>query len=430
MSEIRKNFNKDGKLISYKVVVVLGRDDNGKKIHRTMTIKRPEGLTPKREEKEVARIADEWERNQREIYVSNEARIKAEIGDEKKKLKVSEFIDEHWLKQCVHDGKHTPYTVAFYENMAGIIKVYFNSRKPKLKIVEVGVQDVLDFLHYMRNEAAKKNGEPYGDTTIQRAFSTLRNILGYAEYTDYLADNPCRKIKHSDRPRQTETEIDFLDEKQAVDFLECLDSEKEKMYWKSHGGSYLKWRALLYMMIVTGLRRGELVGLQWRDVDKKNLLLSVRRNVTIDSTAESKMHIGEVKGKHIRKVPLSKSVIEMLMKLKDEAKDHFGSLSESDYVFCRTDNPSLPIYPTTPTSMVKRYVKRHNLPNVSPHDLRHTAATLAIQSGANVKEVQKLLGHRNPATTLKFYAGISEKAARETVEGIEELLEKNKDTRK
>lgn len=430
MALIRSYYGKDGKLLSYKIVVTLGRDENGKKIYRSTTIKRPEGLTPKREEKEVARIADEWEREQREIYESNEARIRAEIRDEKKKLKVVGFIDNRWIEKHVKDGKHTPDTVGFYLNTANIVKEFFATEKPNLKIADVTVPDVLDFLYYMRNVAKKKDGEPYGDTTIQHCFSTLRNICEYAVYTEFLQENPCKKIKQSDRPRRTEREIDFLEEDDAIKFMECLESEKEAEYWENNGGSWLKWRTLVNMMIVTGLRRGELVGLQWRDIDKKNLIITVRRNVTLDKAAENKLHIGETKGKSIRKVPISKHTFAMLEELKKEYVEVFGSVGQSSYIFCRATDVNLPMYPTEPTRMMKKYITRHNLPNVSPHDLRHTAASLAIQSGANVKEVQKLLGHKDPSTTLKFYAGISEKTSRETVEGIEGLLRIKEKTEK
>ena len=67
-------------------------------------------------------------------------------------------------------------------------------------------------------------------------------------------------------------------------------------------------------------------------------------------------------------------------------------------------------------------MQRHGLPNVSPHDLRHTAATLALESGADLKQIQQLLGHRDASTTLQFYAGVTEERQRQTVEGIENLL--------
>ena len=67
-------------------------------------------------------------------------------------------------------------------------------------------------------------------------------------------------------------------------------------------------------------------------------------------------------------------------------------------------------------------MKRHGLPDASPHDLRHSAATLALESGADLKQVQELLGHKDASTTLSFYAGVTEAAKRRTVEGIEGLL--------
>ena len=69
-----------------------------------------------------------------------------------------------------------------------------------------------------------------------------------------------------------------------------------------------------------------------------------------------------------------------------------------------------------------QFVKRHHLPNMSPHDLRHTAATLALESGANLKDVQQLLGHADPSTTMAFYTGVTEEAQRRTVEGIESMI--------
>ena len=68
---------------------------------------------------------------------------------------------------------------------------------------------------------------------------------------------------------------------------------------------------------------------------------------------------------------------------------------------------------------MRKFIKRHKLPDMSPHDLRHTAASLAIENGASIKEIQVLLGHKDPSITLKFYAALSERAQQKTVEGIE-----------
>ena len=75
---------------------------------------------------------------------------------------------------------------------------------------------------------------------------------------------------------------------------------------------------------------------------------------------------------------------------------------------------------------MKRFVEKHNLPDVSPHDLRHSAAALALEAGTNLKAIQELLGHADPETTMKYYAGITEEAKRRSIEGTEDILFKKK----
>ena len=430
MAYIREKRDKNGNVIGYKFSVFLGRDNDGKKIMVYSSIPRPEGFTPTKEKNEVKRLAMEWEKEQKDLYERDKNKSEEEKRSTKDKITVENYIDNHWIKKHVQDGNHTPDTVAFYKFMGADIKKYFSGKR----LVDIDVEAVLDYLSYLRNEAKTKDGKPYSATTVQHHFSTLRNILEYAVYTDYIKEDPCQKLKRNDRPRREEHEIDFLEEEDAINFMVCLDSDEEKAYWEKIHGSHLKWKALINILIVTGLRRGEVVGLQWGDLDKKNMLLKIRRNVTVDTSnknekdREKKIHVGEVKGKRTRKVPISKNILSLLESLKEEQKEKMGAeVLPNAYIFCRVDNAYIPMYPTEPTRLVSKFIRRHKLPNVSPHDLRHTAASLAIQSGANVKEIQKLLGHRDAATTLKFYAGISEKAERQTIDGIESILTPKKE---
>ena len=429
MATIKANKNKNGEVVGYRFRACIGRDEHFKQVWRSCTIPRPEGLTPKKEEKEVKRLADDWEKEQRDEYEKNKSKEAEEHRKEKNKITVPEFIERTWLTKHVNNGDHTPATVAFYMEMGENIKAYFLDRKPKTKLHDVNKEDVLDYLAYLRKEAKTRRGTPYSKTTIQHHFSTLRNIFEYAVYLDYVAENPCKKIKQSDKPKRGDHEIDFLDEEESIRFLACLDSEKELEYWKTNNGSALYWKALVNTFILTGLRRGELVGLQWRDIDKKNMLIHVRRNVTLEvpdkteKDPEKKIHIGESKGKTIRESPITKYLLDLLLAHKAEQEKRFGGvLLPGAFVFCRSDNPYLPIYPTEPTRLMGKYVKRHNLPNMSPHDLRHTAGYLAKAGGADMKDIQALLGHKDPAMTQKFYVGITEKAQRKTIAGIEKIL--------
>lgn len=434
MARVQANYSKkDGKLLNYKFIALLGRDENGKQIQITKRVE-PEGITPAKEKKAMQRKADKWEATERKEYEKKKDQLLQERKSDKNKITLSDFINKYWIEKHVKDGKHTPDTVAFYISMASDIKNYLKDNKPSLKLSAVDKADVLDYLSYLRNEAKTKKGTPYGATTIQHHFSTLRNVLEYAVYIEYISEDPCKKIKPEDRPRREQKEIDFMDSDEALHFLSCLDSEEEKDYWEKNHGSHLFWKCLCNSLILTGLRRGELVGLQWGNIDEKNLVANITRNVTIDTTnkteddPEKKIHIGETKGKKGRTVPISKYLLDLLLAFKSEQEEKYkGLLLPNAYVFCRTDNPYLPLYPTEPTRMMKKFIKRHDLRDVSPHDLRHSSASLAIESGASVKEIQALLGHKDPAVTLKFYAGITEKKRKDTVDGIENLLRPKKE---
>ena len=435
MATIEERRDKDGKLIGYRFRVCVGRDEHKKQVWRTTSIDRPIGLTPKKEEKEVQRIADAWEQEQRADYEKNKNKIKELNPSVKSKITLNEFIDKIWIEKHVKNGEHTPDTIAFYQSMAKDIKAYFQNECPDIKLCNVDKENVLDYLTYMRTLARTKNDKPYGATTIQHHFSTLRNILGYAVYIDYIKEDPCRKLKPNDRPKREDRDVEFLSGDDAVQFITCLESEEEQEYWKNNAkSSYLFWKCLVNALMLTGLRRGELVGLQWRDLDEKNAVLNVRRNVTIDTSNKGekdptkKIHVGETKGKRVRKVPISSYLLSLLQEFKKEQNIKFkNQLKSMDYIFCRSDNKEIPIYPTEPTRLLKKFIERHHLPDMSPHDLRHTAATLAIESGANIKQVQKLLGHKDAATTLKFYTGITDKAQKQTVDGIENILRPKKE---
>ena len=401
MATILEKKNKAGAVTSYKFMTCLGRDEQYRQIWRTKTVKRPEGLTPARERKEIERQANEWERAQREDYQRNRR------ADDRERITFADFIGQHWMPDHVLDGTHTPSTISFYQHMIDDVIDYFGK---KVRLNQIDAETVKRYIGFLRKEAKSKKGEPYSASTIQHHYKTLVNVLDYARRMHYIDANPCADLSPKEKPRKAEKKIDFLDSTQAREYLRCLEAEP------------LFWRAFQNILITTGLRRGEAVGLQWGDISADKLTLTISRNVTIDKDAAEKYHIGQTKGKEARTVPLSRRVYTLLMKLKAEQTENYGVLMPRAFIFCRADDPYKPLYPTEPTRWQRKFVKRHGLENVSPHDLRHTAATLALEGGADLKQVQELLGHKDPTTTMQFYAGVSEKQQRATVEGIEKMI--------
>lgn len=167
---------------------------------------------------------------------------------------------------------------------------------------------------------------------------------------------------------------------------------------------------LYYLDLATGLRRGELLGLKWEDVDLAHGVIHVRRQVyRID---------GEVKEVPLktknayRNISISKDAVKMLQEMEKHRI--------SEYVF---PSPSGgPISPDSVLNMLHRVLKRAGLPAVRFHDLRHTFATLALQNGVDIKTVSGMLGHFSTGFTLDTYAHVTTAAQKEAANTMGSLL--------
>jgi integrase len=200
-----------------------------------------------------------------------------------------------------------------------------------------------------------------------------------------ISNNPLEKVK---TPRITRKKVDALDESQCIEFIAELQSEPIEM------------RCIVLLLLFAGIRRGELVGLKWGDIDFIRKTICVQRNVTY--TKGSGIIIGTPKtSESTRVIPLP-SIVEEALKEYIEQLDY--EVSTDCFLFPRIGEPTSPRDPNAITKRMKRFVLRHNLPDVSPHDLRHTCASLLLVSGADIKSVQEILGHSDAATTLNYYA--------------------------
>jgi integrase len=105
-----------------------------------------------------------------------------------------------------------------------------------------------------------------------------------------------------------------------------------------------------------------------------------------------------------RVVPIMVSTLSLLRRLKHQRQsENPTAILEDSFIFPSEASIFSPRNPDAVTRRVKRFMKQHNLPDLSPHDLRHSCATLLLSSGADIKSVQEILGHANASTTLNFY---------------------------
>ena len=222
--------------------------------------------------------------------------------------------------------------------------------------------------------------------------------------------NPVRFISSVKAERK---EVDFLSEEEAKQFLLCLNAD-----------ATLYWKTAMNLLIRCGLRRGELVGLKWEDVNYNDSTLNVCRDVINNAETGRKNLVKETKSAHSDRVlPLDPVMIKLLKTWRTKQADDYGTmLMPSAFIFGSEIDPYNPVRPDSVTQWLDRFNKRHGLRNVSPHDLRHTCGTLLLANGASVKEAQTILGHADASTTLKFYVGVNDDALKNASDRLSQAL--------
>ena len=159
------------------------------------------------------------------------------------------------------------------------------------------------------------------------------------------------------------------------------------------------------------MRRGELLGLKWTDVDLDNGVLKIQRAI---SRQNGKVVEAPLKTKNAyRTLPLSADAIDVLMQQRRKT-------GNSEWVFPSPTGG--PISPDSVLHMLQRVLKRAGLPRIRFHDLRHTFATMALQNGVDIKTVSGMLGHFSAGFTLDTYAHVTTSAKREAAKTMGNIL--------
>ena len=170
---------------------------------------------------------------------------------------------------------------------------------------------------------------------------------------------------------------------------------------------------MYYIELATGLRRGELLGLKWSDIDWKNGIIKVRRQV---ARVDGQIVEAPLKTKNsYRAVTISPQAIEVLKQQKAKTKE-----LKEPYIFPSPNGG--PISPDSVNNMLKRVLERAGIPKVRFHDLRHTFATIALQNGVDIKTVSGMLGHFSAGFTLDTYAHVTTSAQKEAAQTMANVL--------
>ena len=161
-------------------------------------------------------------------------------------------------------------------------------------------------------------------------------------------------------------------------------------------------------LLLLGLRRGEAAGLQWQDIDYDSNTIHIERNV-IYTSASGLVVTTPKTANSVRTVPIPFSLAALLREWqKEQVRPNGSALIPTAFAFAVPERPFDPPMPDTFTKWLSRFTKERNLPNISPHDLRHSCASLLLMSGASVKDTQDFMGHADAETTLKYYVATTD----------------------
>lgn len=354
---------------SYRLVVETGYSADGKRIKRSKTIK-ASGI--REAERELAKFQVEVEAGE---YIAPE------------KMNFSKFLEE-WTSK--YGEKHLdPNTLKTYSHMLQnhITPVFGGKRLDEIKPIHI-----VSFLKSLEQDGTRKDGKSGGlsSTSIRFVHRVLKDIMERAVEWRIIKLNPVSAIK---RPKLSKTNVDVYDEQEVSMLLEALQKEP------------LHWRLLITLAITTGLRRGELLGLEWKHVNFETGAINVEQALSYTN------------GQHIFKTPKTKSSVRkvslpeaLLEDLKcyyaDSllAKEQLGDewKGGSHFLVFSSWNGN-PFYHTVPGTWFRRFLKRTNLKRIRFHDLRHTSATLLINLGVHAKTIAGRLGHADIRTTMNVY---------------------------
>ena len=245
----------------------------------------------------------------------------------------------------------------------------------------------------MERAEAKQQPKGLSAKTVRNINQVISSAMDFAVAQKIISENPCKAVA---LPKVELKEMQTIPAEQLQAFLQ--EAKATGVY------------EMYYIELATGLRRGELLGLKWTDIDWKNGIIKVRRQV---ARMDSQIVEAPLKTKNsYRAVTISQQAIEVLKQQKEKTNDQ--------YVFPSPNGG--PISPDSVNNMLKRVLARAGIPKVRFHDLRHTFATIALQNGVDIKTVSGILGHFSAGFTLDTYAHVTTAAQKEAADTMGKVL--------
>ena len=362
---------------SYRLSCIAGYDLQGKPIKKTKTIHG----TIKDAKIELANFVADVQKG---LYV------------EGKSLKFEDFV-EIW-KRDYGSKELAPSTYNRYLGMLNSRIIPYFSHFHVDKIKPTDIMQFYDLLSRdtqiirKKNNNGKKTGKPLSSKTIVEHHRLLHAMLQRAVYWQMIVANPAERVQP---PKTKKPKRKYYDDEQSKALVSNLMELTEDQF---------KYKVAIILTVFTGVRLGELMGLEWSDINFKDGIVSINRSSQY--LAEKGVFTKTPKTESsIRDVAIPEFVVTLLEEYKywyDNQKTLLGELwYDSNRLFVQADGK--PMHPSTISKWFEKFVEQIGLPVINFHGLRHTNATLLIAQNIDVSVVAARLGHAQITTTYNFY---------------------------
>lgn len=300
---------------------------------------------------------------------------------EDSRMTLGEWLDT-WLEDY-KEGTIRPSTLTSYRQF---IEAYIKPELGHKQISLITSHDIQRMYNRLKkngriNEDAD-GGHALSDATINHIHTMLHGAMKDAVQAHIIPRNP---TEGPTAPKPNYKPKKILNEQELETFMELIRKDEV-------------WYEFFYTELMTGLRRGEICGLMWKDFDEKKGTLSICR--TLHSKELGVFSLGATKTSNgTRTIILPQSIVELLRQRKKRAV--------SQWIFPNPVSPELPMSPESAYHRLKALLKQAGLPDIRFHDLRHTFATHALTSGVDAKTLSGILGHTNASFTLDTYTHVT-----------------------
>ena len=322
----------------------------------------------------------------------NEHKVKMDKGTQ---IMPSEYTFAQWLDYWYKDIILPQIEETTAYGYRGMIENYLKPQIGEIRLQKLTARDIQQYYTWLMDE------KKLSPNTVIKHHNLLTNTLNAAERQEYITKNPMRAVSP---PKKRQREAKFYTPEQLGILLDKAVGTRLELP--------------VFICAYLGLRRGELCGLRWSDVDLEHKTITIENTRT--QAGKKEIEKGTKTASSTRTLYLPDTLCDMLKAAKEHQQacraEYKNVYDDNDYVVVMEDGR--PFRPNYLSELFGKFLADNDLPKIVLHELRHTFASLSNQAGIPAYNIGKALGHSTPATTQKIYTHLLDQTHTQAVEGV------------